>query len=239
MITKLETLYSSINSENLPKILSGQETTDPILRAPENDKRFGITLLIPIHGSTAKSLCSLENEIRAIEPDLYFYPESDLHITVLDLIAAHENFKRDNDLIQKFVRIIEKAVSDIPPFDISFKGIIASNAGILAKGYYRNGVQEIRSRMRAFAESEGINFRERYQTISAHVTIARFKSAIRNRQELSSHLHTKSDREIGIMTVNELRLVIHDWYNRRKEDIVRFALPATSNKLRKKTTPIP
>ena len=81
MLKKLETLYSTIHSENYQKIISGHEIIDPLLSAPEDDKRFGITMLIPIDSEIAKRICSIENEIRMIEPDQYFYPESDLHIT--------------------------------------------------------------------------------------------------------------------------------------------------------------
>ena len=145
-------------------------------------------------------------------------------ITILDLIGAHENFKRDNELIGKFVRFIEKSILGIAPFDISFKGIIVSSVGILAKGYYQEGLQEIRTRMRDIAATEGINFQERYQSISAHITFVRFKSAIRNRPALSSYIQKEYDREIGTMTVREIHLVIHDWYNRKKEELNRFTI---------------
>ena len=148
MINELEALYSSIHSGSMQSIVNGHETIDPLLNARENDTRFGITLLIPLGTSIASEISSIRDEIRKIEPGQYFYPASDLHVTVLDLQSAHESFQRDNERIEESIRLIEMAISGIAQFDIDFRGIIFSNAGILLKGYYYNGLETIRTRIR-------------------------------------------------------------------------------------------
>ena len=224
MINELEALYSSIHSGSMQSIVNGHETIDPLLNARENDTRFGITLLIPLGTSIASEISSIRDEIRKIEPGQYFYPASDLHVTVLDLQSAHESFQRDNERIEESIRLIEMAIPGIAQFDIDFRGIIFSNAGILLKGYYYNGLETIRTRIRERAAAEGITLQERYRSISAHATFVRFRSTLQNRRQLSAYVQKATGRAIGTMTVREMHLVIHDWYNRRKEVVGRFSL---------------
>jgi hypothetical protein len=221
---KIESLYSSINSESHDKFNSGRYDVDPFLNAPETDQRLGITLLIPLSGALTHNFIALENDIHAIEPDQYFYPESDLHVTVLDLISARDDFKQSCADIGKFIRLIQKAVTGITPFRISFKGVILSGNGILVKGYYVRGLQDIRGRMREMAIANNIDFQERYQSISAHATIVRFKSTIKNWLRLRAFMKRERRCALGVMTVKELHLVIHDWYNRKKEVVGTFVL---------------
>lgn len=225
LLKKLDSLYSSINAEGCTLFDSGRCVPDPFLNAPrENDKRRGITLLVPLDVKTAGACTVLENDIRAIEPDLYFYPVSDLHVTVLDLVSVRDGFRRDDDGIGKFIRLMEKAVAEVHPFSISFKGIITSRAGILVKGYYSRELQDLRARIRELAIAENIALEERYKSYSAHVTVARFKSLVRNWPALWAFIEKESLREVGAMTVNAMHLVIHDWYNREKETIGAYCL---------------
>ena len=52
----------------------------------------------------------------------------------------------------------------------------------------------------------------------------RFNAVLKNRSRLLSYLDAAWNREIGCMAVQELSLVIHDWYNRKKEEIETFIL---------------
>ena len=228
MIDELESLYSAIHAGSVQNVISGNETIDHLLNAPEKDRRFGITLLIPLSDAIASSISPIRDDIRRIEPQQYFYTGPDLHITVLDLQRAHEGFQRDSDRLENCIRLIETVLPGIEPFEISFKGIILSSAGILIKGYYREGLQHLRTGVRNRAVERGITLRERYQSLSAHVTIVRFKSALLNRRRLTAYIQNNMHRPIGAMTVQEIHLVIHDWYNRRKEVVRRFSLPQRS-----------
>jgi 2'-5' RNA ligase len=222
--TNLELLYSKINAEGIAAISNGQERIDPILNHLELDKRLGLTLLISIRGKIAENFWTLEEELRKIEPEQYYYPEHDLHLTVIDLISANENFIRDDDIISQFEKLVENATDKLPPFDINFQGIIISNAAVLAKGYYRHGLTQLRERIRKNAIDQRIDLQERYQSISAHSTIVRFKSNLRHREELLTVAQKYHQIDLGSLQVNQLDLVIHDWYNRKKETIRSFIL---------------
>ncbi len=224
-ITKaLEALYLRINAAGKEAILNRKENIDPVLNNLEQDQRFGLSLLITIKGKIVENFKFLMEEVKKTEPEQYFYPESDLHITILDLISANEGYQRDDYIIGRSVKIIEKAINGLPPFEIKFKGIIFSNAAILAKGYYDFELQLIRERMRKIALENDIDFKERYQSISAHSTIVRFNKSLQNREKLAAIIQKYNNFDIGFMKVNQLDLVVHDWYNRKKEGVGKFIL---------------
>jgi 2'-5' RNA ligase len=224
MTNELETLYSHINFQGMEAILHHQEKIDPVLNNPAQYKRLGLTLLIHIRGEITGKLRLLIEEIRRIEPQQYFYPESDFHVTILDLISANENFIQDNLLITQSSKLVQNTVNGLAPFNINFRGIIPSNEAILVKGYYREGLQKLRNRMRELAHQQNIDLKERYQSISAHSTIVRFKSKLQNREKLLALLQEYQDFLIGEFQVNELELVIHDWYNHRRQEIEKYRL---------------
>lgn len=224
ILKELEALYSKINSEGREAIQNSQEKIDLFLNNLEQDRRFGLTLLIKIPKKITGSFRRIEEEIQKVEPEQYFYPETDLHLTVVDLVSASAGFKKDETLIGKSIQLMENAVKRVRPFTIRFQGIITSNAAVLVKGFYRDGLPDLRHQMRKIAHEEGINLQERYQSISAHSTMVRFKSAFQNRREFLTVVQNFHDLEIGTVLVNELELVIHDWYNRRKEVIKKFVL---------------
>lgn len=224
MINELETLYSNINSQGMEAILQNQEKIDPVLNNPEQDKRLGLTLLIHIRGEITGKFRLLIEKLRRIEPEQYFYPASDIHVTVLDLISAHKDFAREDPLVAQSIKLVQNAISGLTPFNINFRGIIPSNEAILAKGYYREGLQKLRDRMRELAHEQNIDLKERYQSISAHSTIVRFKSKLQNHEKLLALLQEYQDFHIGEFQVNELELVIHDWYNHRRQEIGKYRL---------------
>ena len=169
-------------------------------------------------------MCAIGNEIGSIEPGQYHYPAADLHVTVLDLIGAHETFRRDEAQIETFRSIVADAANDLVPFELLFGGIILSPTGVLAKGYYRDGLHTLRDRLRRISRKNNVDLQERYQSISAHVSLMRFSSPLENCSRLLRFIEKNAECTIGRMTVSTLTLVIHDWYNRRKEILGRFEL---------------
>ncbi|HBF34778.1 TPA: hypothetical protein DDW35_09465, partial [Candidatus Sumerlaeota bacterium] len=148
----LELLYASIESKGRAAIQSGNEFIDENLNHMEQDHRLALTLLISLRGPIVNKLRLLEQEIRAVEPQQYYYPDADMHVTLIELICSTPTFTRDEAVIQQGVEIIEEAIRNLEPFDIAFNGIIASNGAILARGYYQDGVLALRESVRKVAK---------------------------------------------------------------------------------------
>ncbi|HBF34779.1 TPA: hypothetical protein DDW35_09470, partial [Candidatus Sumerlaeota bacterium] len=54
---------------------------------------------------------------------------------------------------------------------------------------------------------------------------------VSNREQLLAKIQEYHDFEIGTIRVDEIDLVIHDCYHRRKEEIQKFVLGALQNKI--------
>ena len=221
---QLEELYTRIHTESCSSIINEGVHPDRYLRHPATDRRFGLTLLVEIDRILSESMCSIGEEIKMIEPEQYYYPATDLHVTVLDLVGAHEGFRCDEREIGIFSSMVVDAVKEVEPFDILFKGLILSPTGVLVKGYYREGLPVLRELLRREAGNRRVDMRERYQSITAHASLMRYSSPVADREQLLRFMEKNRDRTIGLVTVRSCTLVIHDWYNRRKEVVGRFAL---------------
>jgi 2'-5' RNA ligase len=213
-----------IDLKGTEAILNKQEEVDPILNHLEQDNRLGLTLLISLQCKITEKIGIVQEKIAKIEPTQYFYPASDIHMTILDIISASSDYERDEAQIKKLISIIERVIIKLPSFTIRFQGLAVSKGAILIKGYYNQELQQLRSKIRRIVTEEGIDFKERYQSLSAHVTIARFKTILNNREKLLELIEEYRDLEIGSVTINELDLVVHDWYNAKKEIIYKFVL---------------
>jgi 2'-5' RNA ligase len=223
-IKSIDTLYSNIHAEGVKALRDGKENIDYYLRRMEQDSRRGLALLVNLSGHISNNFGFLVKEMKAIEPKQYYYPETDLHMTVLDLISASANCHIDEDLKNKAMQIINFAILDSKPFEIEFRGIVLSNGAILIKGYYSEGLSELRDNIRRLAPQYDFELKERYQSISAHVTIGRFASKLENPEIFIRKIEAYRDYPIGVIQVNQLELVIHDWYNSRKNVLQKFFL---------------
>lgn len=220
----LDVLYADIERRGQAAIQSGQELIDHHLNDPTRDQRRALTLLINLQGPILENFRMLKREMQNVAPEQYYYPDEDLHITAIELICATTQLPRDREILDQGIEIVETACNRIAPFDLSFRGMIASHGALLARGYYQTGMLELRRNVRDVARQCGFELHERYQSISAHTVCGRFIASIKNREALLASIQTYRDFEIGAMQVRELDLVIHDCYHHEKEEIQKFIL---------------
>ena len=152
-------------------------------------------------------------ELKNIEPDLYYYPNTDFHVTVLDILKAESNRKIPNNL-EEYIECIKKCVSGIKPFKIEFNGLTASDNAIMIKGYYEYELQKFRESLRKLLREKRLDFEERYETISCHITIGRILDKINKPIDLIKYI--EQDRMFGIMEINSFELCFHNWYDTKK-----------------------
>lgn len=220
----LDILYADIEQRGKEAIHSGKEIIDRNLNHMAQDQRRALTLLISLQGPIIQKFRMLKREIQKAEPHQYYYPDADMHITAIELICATTQLPQDREVLQQGIEIVETACKRIDPFDLSFRGIIASNGAIMARGYYQAGLLELRQNVRKAAQQCGFDLHERYQSISAHTVFGRFISSIKNRESLLAKIQEYHDFEIGVIQVRELDLVIHDCYHHEKKEIQKFTL---------------
>ena len=209
----LDDHYDSILSANRAKILSGGNG-DPFLKKALTDNRMSLVVLIRISYDVTEKINSCIRDLKDIEPDLYFYPAEDFHITVMDILKGEEGRVIPPN-ITEYIRCIEECSKSISPFKIEFNGLTASDNAILVRGYYDDQLMVFRQKLRDLLKQGGLPLEERYKTISSHVTIARLHSKFQNPDKLLDYID--KPRVFGTMAVSDLEISFHNWYDTQKE----------------------
>ena len=205
--------YDSILAANREKILAGG-ARDAFLDNALTDNRMSLVVLIRIPLDAAEKINSCINELKGIEPNLYYYPAQDFHITVMDVLKGEEGRSIPPN-ITEYIHCIEECSKDISPFKIEFDGLTASDNAIMVRGYYDDQLMVFRQKLRDMLKQRGLSLEERYKTISSHVTIARLLSKYQNPEKLLDYI--EKPRSFGNMTVSNMEISFHNWYDTRKE----------------------
>ena len=209
---KLDELYNiNIYQKNKEKILSGG-IPDKFLNNVKNDKRMSLDLLIRINPDITEKIEKCISEIQNLEPNLYYYPKSDFHVTVIDILKASPNRKIPENL-DAYISCIKKCLKQINPFKIEFNGLTISDNAIMVKGYYEYELQKFRDILRKELRESGLNFEERYETISCHITIVRVPD--NNPKDLIKFI--EKEKMFGVIEVDSFELSLHNWYDTKKE----------------------
>lgn len=217
---KLDSHYLNIYKQNEEKLIQGG-IGDKYLQSAENDTRMSLVLLIRIDSSIRQNIVEYLTQIKRIEPNLYFYPESDFHVTVMDILKGMPN-RSIPDNIQNYISCIQKCVNEIKPFEIEFNGLTASDNAVMVKGYYEKNMKVLRQLLRNELKKERLLLEERYETFSSHITVIRIPTKLQNPNKFIQYI--KSPKLFGTMTVNSLELVFHNWYDSKKELLSMFTI---------------
>ena len=216
----LDNHYDSILATNREKVLAGG-IGDPLLKNALTDSRMSLVVLIRISPDVAERINCCLDDLKGIEPNLYYYPAKDFHITVMDVLKGEEGREIPTN-INEYIRCIEECSKDISPFKIRFDGLTASDNAVLVRGYYDDQLMVFRQRLRDMLKQRGLSLEERYKTISSHVTIARLHSKFQNPERLLDYI--EKPRSFGTMTVSNMEISFHNWYDTRKKvlSVVEF-----------------
>lgn len=221
---KLDELYNNINQQGILAIKNHQEQLDKYLLAPETDLRRGLTIINRLPAHIRRNIMFCIQKLATVEPVQYFYPASDLHITVIDLIAANNKFDLPVAEKEKYIEVLSQIVAQVNPIHWKLKGIIASPGAFLVKGYYSHELLDLRNLIRKELPANNLVLQERYQTVSGHVTFARFTKPLQESRQLLDVLAEMKTIDLGQFTTNTLDLVVHDWYNRSPQLISKLPL---------------
>lgn len=225
MINKdfLKEHYNNIFIKNKEKICQGG-VKDELLSNVQNDERMSIVLLIRISPNISANIEKCINKLKEIESDsMYFYPSSDFHITVIDILKG-EIGRKIPENINDYINCINECAKQIKPFEIEFEGLTASDNAVLVKGFYDNELQKFRELLRESLSKNNLKLEERYKTISSHITIARNKDKLKNPEKLISFIENESKNNFGKMKVDSFELCFHNWYDTKKQAIAKINL---------------
>ncbi len=210
--------YSKLYSESINNISSNKYEIDKLIDS-KFDQRFGITLLVRPSNEVKDKIQRLLSELKAVEPNQYYYPNSDIHITIMSIISCYESFDIDNIELPKYIELIKKCLAQNQNIEIQFKGLTASNSCIMLQGFMNNNLlNDIRNKLRVeFKNSElEQSLDKRYSIQTAHSTIVRFRKQLNQKDEFLKIVDKYVDHDFGTFDIKKIELVHNDWYQRNE-----------------------
>lgn len=209
--------YNQLYKTSSEAISAGKYAIDSELKN-ESDSRFGITLLIRPSDEVKANMQLFLNELKAIEPKQYYYPDSDIHITVMSIISCSEEFQLTQISPNDYIQLICKSMVDADKIKIHFKGVTASPSALMIQGFPTDEtLDNLRNKLREnFKNSElQQTIDSRYTISTAHSTVMRFQEPLQNPKKLIEITDKFRDFDFGEFDVKNLELVYNDWYQRK------------------------
>ncbi|MEP7704687.1 hypothetical protein [Paraglaciecola sp. 25GB23A] len=214
---EIEEHYQQMWHQALPLIKSNQTFHDPYL-CGKLDTRKGITLLARINAPVNSVICEFLHELRALEPEQYYYPSGDLHVTVMSVLSCIEGYQLSVLDKPKYVDLIGSIVKNTPCFGVEFNGITLADSGVLLRGYVNNhSLEKLRDTLRIDIKNCNAphSMDKRYTIVTAHSTVMRFREKLQNPLRFADYLVDNQQRYFGRVDVAQLELVVNDWYQRQ------------------------
>lgn len=220
---KLDNHYNNILKSNTGKILLGGDG-DTLLNDAKKDARMSLVVLIRPSSTIRNNIVRHLEELNFSEPDLYYYPPEDFHITVMDILKG-ELGRSIPENIDEYIHTIAKCAEQIPEFEILFEGMTASDNVAMVKGYYEEPLEVFRKMLRENLKQQGLSLEERYETFSSHISVARIPDKLKKPKEYIDFIGENCT--FGIMKVNSIEVCFHNWYDSQKTVLKEIQLKAT------------
>ncbi|UAB83987.1 mutarotase [Zunongwangia sp. SCSIO 43204] len=210
--------YNELYESSIRMIENEDYKTDLLIDSP-NDRRFGITLLIRPPENIKNRIQVFLKDLQQVDSSQYYYPSSDIHITVMSIISCYEGFQLDQILIPNYIDLIKESLSGIDRFEIKYKGITASDSGIMIQGFPENEIlNKLRNNLRIKFKNSDLeqSIDKRYSIQTAHSTAVRFRRKLQNKNEFLKIIESYKNADFGSFEIKELELVFNDWYQRER-----------------------
>ena len=224
----LQVHYDELYQHARQLLLTSAYTLDKRIDDP-TDNRLGLTLLFRPSEEIKTQIHGFLEDLKIFDPKQYYYPSTDIHVTVLSIISCYQDFDLQAISLPDYVELIRKNMPAQEGFEISFRGITASSAGVMVQGFPKGPfLDQIRNALRqSFRASElEQSIDTRYTLQTAHCTVVRFREPLINTKAFAEVLDRYRDYDFGTCRVEALELVHNDWYQRysRVEKIHEFSI---------------
>ncbi|AKQ47191.1 hypothetical protein TH63_18585 [Rufibacter radiotolerans] len=190
---------------------------DDLIDSP-HDTRRGITLLARPQEPVKENIQRFLQDMAQLEPDLYYYPPTDFHLTLLTIISCYPGFTLDQVQPQAYVDVVEQALRPIKKFKVVFMGVSASPACIMVQGFpIGDELGRLREKVRKLFQASVLqqSMDQRYILQTAHSSVIRLRKPPANPQAFLNKLREYRRQVFGSTEIRQVELVYHDWYQRR------------------------
>lgn len=211
--------YSRLYKKSIQQIKDHGCHSDPHID-DDSDNRYGLTLLIRPDEHVKEKTEILLRQLREVEPQQYYYPATDFHITVMSIISCYSGFNPSHINLADYIHLINQSIAGIQPFKITFKGITASPSCLMTQGFpLDETLNKLRNNLRTLFGNSQLeqSLDKRYTLQTAHSTVVRFRQPLTQPEKFLKILEKHKNTSFGSFTVNQLELVFNDWYLRHKK----------------------
>jgi 2'-5' RNA ligase len=211
--------YNQLYHDSLRKIKADDYQPDTLIDPP-TDQRLGVTLVCRPNAQTNDQIQSFIEKLKRVEPHQYFYPASDIHITVMSIISCYQGFQLSSISVDDYRKVIQKSLEGCHRFEIEFRGLTASPSCLMIQGFpYDETLNLIRNNLRNNFHHTTLeqSIDKRYAIQTAHATICRLKQPLTNKDAYLKLIEAYRDYNFGTFTVNTLEFVLNDWYQRKEK----------------------
>jgi len=153
------------------------------LKKPGSDKRMGVNFIARPSPTLLKNIAAIQNKLRQVEPDQYFYPAEDLHMTVVEVCSSQT--QEEASRISSIILNNMSQITDGLPFarvespQLKFY----PNAGVINFETLSPSLENLRKQLRDRLAQAGVPVLPRYISNTAHVTFMRYLSAPKTQPE--------------------------------------------------------
>lgn len=221
---ELQQQYDQFFIEGIRAIETGTYTINELLQA-DLDQRYGITLLLRPDASIRASIQQFLSELRSIDPHQYYYPESDMHVTILSIISCYEGFQLNQIDPAAYTAIIREVLANQAACTIEFTGITLSPAAVMIRGFVSDdALNHLRDQLRVAFKFSGLqhSIDERYSIFTAHSTVVRYQQKLADPAAWVRKLRQFESYPFGKQKLATMELVYNDWYQ-QKEKVQQLA----------------
>lgn len=212
--SKLDIHYNTMWNSAFAAVAGGAVDHDPHLAAGP-DRRRGLTLIARSDAALRARFAAMLDRLTNAEPQQYRYPVADMHVTILPLFTATEHPAGELARLDDYRAAVRAALEGTEAFDIDFGGITLSRSAVMARGFPCGpALDTLRDRLRSQLRERGLDgsLDQRYLLVTAHVSLFRFSAPLRDAARFAALLEELRDTPFGTMHVEQVELVINDWY---------------------------
>jgi hypothetical protein len=149
--------YDSMRQAAVRGLAQREAELDNLIDSP-HDHRRGITLLARPPATITARIEEMLADFRRVEPDQYYYPASDIHVTILSIISCYQGFALDLIDSTAYQNAVRSILQSSVPFSIRFAGLTASPGSLIVQGFpMDDGLENLRAATRSFFRSSGLH----------------------------------------------------------------------------------
>lgn len=219
--------YDWLYADAIQKIKAGRYEADPMIDSPDDDRR-GLTLLIRPSVQVSQKIMTFINELKTIDPNQYYYPQRDMHVTGLSVISCYAGFRLPMVNVNDYVKVVKESLTPRKPLKIRFRGITASPSCLMIRGFLTDDtLNPMRDRLRKNFRNSGLqqSMDIRYPLRAAHATVVRFRTGLANPSGFVQVMEKYRQYDFGTFTANELEFGYNDWYQRERSGKILHVFP--------------